>query len=346
MMLAVETKPSSPADAIGQPTPMVSQEAPAWLKQYEGLMLNREADFETVRKLKLANFPSSLFRYRQATERNMETVIQDYVWLSSPQDFNDLYDSSARIFADGLTTFVDRARLHDGLREQAGARLTAEQIEKVVCASAPFDALLDTLVPDDGSQEASGKRDLMKVAAAAMLNTVSAYLSEATSSSLRGGLKVCCFSETGRSPTMWAHYAKDHSGFCVEYATADLPDGDIRERLLFPVMYVDSAPFDGSAMTAAAFQGPNRWSLNLPILAATYKDRSWAAEQEWRLINPLGGIKGMVVAMPKPRALYLGARILPEDERKLRLIATERRIPLFKMSPGAMASRLDVHPLP
>jgi hypothetical protein len=46
-------------------------------------------------------------------------------------------------------------------------------------------------------------------------------------SKLKFGL--ACFSETNESVLMWAHYADNYSGICIEYSSADLIAGLPRE---------------------------------------------------------------------------------------------------------------------
>lgn len=47
---------------------------------------------------------------------------------------------------------------------------------------------------------------------------------------LSGTMGLLCFSETWRSPLMWAHYADNHKGLCLGF---DIPEGHMR-----PVRYI------------------------------------------------------------------------------------------------------------
>jgi hypothetical protein len=312
-----------------------------WLRQYEQMVLDPEGDFQAIVDFKREHLPKSLFRYRVATDDNLDSLVREYVWMSAPASFNDLYDSRTHVDAKRSFNLIGRDGLRQFLEEHGGGRLVAEQIETIVHAESPLLELRDTLCPDDGSPEAAEKRRVIEGATNAIVATISHFLSEGTSATFQNALKVCCFSETGCSPTMWAHYAKDHSGFCVEYAPEDIPADDIRVRLLLPVMYVDSAPLDGTEMAEAGLAGPSSFALMWPLLAATYKDRAWSDEREWRIVNPDGRTEGFAMLMPKPRAVYLGARMSVEDERKITLIAKAKGIPIFKMRSGGLASQLE-----
>ncbi len=59
-------------------------------------------------------------------------------------------------------------------------------------------------------------------------------------SKLRFGL--ACFSETNENVLMWAHYANNYSGMCIEYSALDLIAGLPRGASVVRMAYVDELP--------------------------------------------------------------------------------------------------------
>ena len=56
---------------------------------------------------------------------------------------------------------------------------------------------------------------------------------------LREYLLVSCFSEDYKSILMWSHYAKDHTGFCVQYNFKSLGHNSHLTRILYPILYTN-----------------------------------------------------------------------------------------------------------
>jgi len=55
--------------------------------------------------------------------------------------------------------------------------------------------------------------------------------------SISPGYLVVCLNEKKDNILMWSHYAKNHTGFCIEYDHKSLVSGAPRLRLLYPVFY-------------------------------------------------------------------------------------------------------------
>ena len=100
--------------------------------------------------------------------------------------------------------------------------------------------------------------------------------------SLKDTTGVSCLSESKDSLLMWAHYANNHRGFCVEY---DLLE--INRSLRFtavPVIYSEEKTcfdfFDPQSI------GKDTWKLFIQSL--TSKSPEWRYEKEWRIIRDQG----------------------------------------------------------
>lgn len=84
---------------------------------------------------------------------------------------------------------------------------------------------------------------------------------------------LLCFSETWRSPVMWAHYADKHKGLCLGFDVKEAAKVDYRPERLKHV--VDEAK--SGACTVA----------DLTKIALVTKFKEWEYEREWRCFHDL-----------------------------------------------------------
>jgi hypothetical protein len=82
---------------------------------------------------------------------------------------------------------------------------------------------------------------------------------------------VVCYTSVPDSLLMWAHYASDHRGICVEYTF----DRELSDAAVYPVEYTDSYP-------ELNFQ--DIWHREGLARVLWAKSRHWAYEQEYRSI--------------------------------------------------------------
>ena len=110
---------------------------------------------------------------------------------------------------------------------------------------------------------------------------------------------------------MWSHYAKNHTGFCVQYDFKSLGYNCHLTRLLFPIFYsnkifaiddyihntqpqfydVHSSYLDGIDLSKIIvgsqlehLKGNNKSNNMFPIYAALKKYEGWKYEKEWRYV--------------------------------------------------------------
>ena len=167
------------------------------------------------------------------------------------------------------------------------------------------------------------------------------------------GVKSCCFSENNDSTLMWAHYADENKGLCIEYDFNQLKKDSWLRKYIFPVLYTDT-PMDFSDQT-------DDYSLDRAVLCSCLdKAKVWEYEKEWRLLDlrllDSGEYKkrDSLKAGIKPSAVYFGYHFLrrffvngdkKREEETLRIKAElnrlnklldfieENKIPIFFMMP-------------
>jgi len=85
--------------------------------------------------------------------------------------------------------------------------------------------------------------------------------------------RVLCFSESPDNPLMWAHYAMNYSGFCLEFQF----DREMFNEVLMPIIYGPQRP----SFTPRDLLDPKFDYL----LCFFTKSELWAYEKEWRMFG-------------------------------------------------------------
>jgi hypothetical protein len=200
--------------------------------------------------------PRSLFKYRAFDRYALQALVDQKVWLAAPDTLNDPLDCKFHVSMQ----HTDQ-ELADHLNECAGARNETRRftLEDIPKERPKFEAVLATL--GEGVRNAG----------------------------------IWCVGATPLEPSMWAHYADGHRGFCIEYERN--LENDLGNDGCFRVEYVDQA----FSMFAGLdfFKQPH--SVLKRIL--TSKAESWFREREWRLIR-------MSKTVPIDRGFRLNARIV------------------------------------
>lgn len=126
---------------------------------------------------------------------------------------------------------------------------------------------------------------------------------------------------------MWAHYAKSHTGFCVEYEfdrdklNMNYRSEEDKVDLIQAIKYVDSINLHGvqPSMDMALFQKSSFWDYENEIRLCSFDSTS---QEEYPVIKCKGAIK----------AIYLGAKCSAENRREMEKAIADKDIPLFQMS--------------
>ncbi|MFP3153311.1 DUF2971 domain-containing protein [Lachnospiraceae bacterium ZAX-1] len=131
--------------------------------------------------------------------------------------------------------------------------------------------------------------------------------------------RVTCLSDTNeQNMPMWAYYANNHEGFCVEYILCDL-----QKKYILPVAYEKERQEANSivthiinaAMTVKMSGTPpsEEFSLynHLMFLSMTAKHISWEHEREYRIMSPDRYFPAI------PSKIYIGLNCTDENREKL-----------------------------
>lgn len=232
----------------------------------------------------------NVFRFEKNETRRLETIKRRELYISSPENFNDLDDCRIqKIFSPPF-----ESHHHDKLLECVEI-LYPENSENYFplpknILNSLREIIKNTSLPD-GCFDEQLRRYLNRTA-----NT------QRIRGFLRKGTGVCCFfKDAPENPLMWAHYANSHTGFCIEY--------EINEIFapLYEVNYASQLP---SPSINELILCPEESFIRI----LTTKTPEWSYEKEVRFISLnalLNGESGKSIPLPsvmKPVRLIKGEK--------------------------------------
>jgi hypothetical protein len=207
----------------------------------------------------------SLYRFERFDDRRIKTLASGRLWLSSPTKFNDLEDCLLRIRAhDAGKQDVERLTV-------AAEALYGDSLNVVHNVSGFEPREILKLIERYKAGSKRGPESLLEglgaLGAEAMLRD---HIMETTG--------VCSFFASAPTDAlMWAHYADNHKGYCVEYSVERHP----HPAELFEVDYVSKWPLDVEPIELLFCPAPT------VVRILTTKRSTWSHEREYRLVRTL-----------------------------------------------------------
>lgn len=237
--------------------------------------------------------PASLYKYYSDTPEKLDAVKKNRMWYSAPCNFNDVFDCDISI--DDKKVFNEALKLFPDKR---------------------------------GIRPGSNAWKNFRATMTQQLRALRSQFDE-----LRNTTGVSCLSESENSLLMWAHYANNHRGLCVEYDLLEI--NRILNFSAIPVIYSEER-------TCFDFFNPQtieKDTLKLFIQSLTSKSPEWSYEKEWRIIRDQGACgdkwnadkKGALLDMVQPNSIILGCAVQPKFEQEVTRYCAANRIDLYKM---------------
>ena len=155
--------------------------------------------------------------------------------------------------------------------------------------------------------------------------------------------KVCSLTERLDSLPLWAHYAKNHTGFAMEYDFKSLPFYDLMGVSLWPIRY--GGIFDATEMLQGAEIG-GEFNNMFALVAALHKSPDWSYEEEWRLVLVDGSNQPPRNFSVPLKAVYLGSKITDDDAVKVIEAAAVAGVPAYQMRLVPHEFRMEPAPDP
>ena len=265
----------------------------------------RKIDTYSVKVLNILDeiTPRKLFRFRAVRDYNIDSFAKGYVFLNSPESFNDPTD---------CMLYVD-----------------PEQVMMSLLSDIPpdeYQMIKDKPIPNER---------LIK-----RLNAVNYGID--TIQRVREKVRIACFCESILSPLMWSHYAENHKGFALRYDMSKFTGceddscscSSLCHRAgfpFYPVFYKNTrSDTTGYACACALneYMGFSAGEHPIPLLPLIQKGKDWSYEKEWRCICRNSEIEKMYF---EPDAIYLGNQINDSDRKELIEIATSKGIEIYDM---------------
>lgn len=258
-------------------------------------MTGNEADriqaFVDVGYYYMCYAPTSLYKYYSDHPRNFEAIKSNKMWYSAPCSFNDVFDCTL--------TIEDKDIFDSALR----------------------------LIPDKRGIRVGSQ--MWKQIKGTVNQQIRSFQSEFED--LRTRMGISCLSEEDDSLLMWAHYANNHRGICVEYELLEF-----NKQLGFspvPIVYSDERV---SIHTLETLESDIQGFF---VESLTSKSPEWSYEKEWRIIRDDGACgdrwnaekKGALLDAIRPKSVILGCMVEPDYEENVHKYCEESRINLYKM---------------
>ncbi len=132
---------------------------------------------------------------------------------------------------------------------------------------------------------------------------------------------IASLSEVFNHEPMWAHYADQFRGMCVQYNLNALIRGLDDEVAITRMMYSEQEP------VLLADRSTPREKARHCLSSKTVR---WASEREWRIFRNGRGAASYGIE-DAVRKIFLGSRIDPAHEDQLVMVGRQLRIPVVKM---------------
>ena len=263
-------------------------------------------NLDEAEKIIEENKPKSgkLYKYRSGTEKDIENLENDKIWVPKPDEFNDPYDCSLFIDSEELLYIAGNEK-----GEIDDIRKDINKYKKLFPGIKIPD--IEQVIKEVGS--------------------VANKIIQPEINKLRDSLGIYCLTEDRDSILMWSHYAENHKGFCIEYDFEE-----IKEKFsdFYPVVYSEYF----------CEMSKYIWDNNADIIirSALSKSEQWNYEKEWRIIlrNDIKSA-GHLIDASKIKAIYLGCKIKEDYEDKLKEIGESKGVPVYKMKMMKNKFKLD-----
>ena len=162
-------------------------------------------------------------------------------------------------------------------------------------------------------------------------------------------VSIACFSEKYDINPMWAHYADNHKGVCIEY---NFWEDKLLRDICFPVYYVDKAYNNYICLKILKeFKAKNRLISQLFLKKGKY----WNYEKEWRIVIPNNFKSDKLnfrwknrkryLEFLKPKSVYLGYNINNDDKKYMKSLCRDYDIKIYKMIKDDYGYNLKAKPI-
>ena len=310
-----------------------------------------------------------LYKFRECTDRNFKTLEENCIWMSLASSFPDPFDNTINIDPKENATEIER-----WLRENYPAfcfdlvkSLAEERGMVVPYTHKDFIEYVETYIDENGElieekerafliahaspeelehvdeifQQLKYIRDRFAEIEDSTFKNMSDVINQ-TRTGMREKTLVYCMTERHDNHTLWENYAKNYTGFCIEYSFrnfADLLFEDYKNLVyMLPMTYRKKKPyFNMVPLLDGSFRQfiykDDRWQrdpeldadLNMQLF---YKHSDYEYEHEWRFSIKVENTNKQ--RFPFVSAVYAGKDIKPRNLKRLCNVAKKLNVPVYK----------------
>jgi hypothetical protein len=284
----------------------------AWTGQYFDHLIKGED--EAMFRLKEQHFPSAFFKYKAFNDKTILSLETNTIWLAEISSLNDPFECSIQFDNDEcLRVYYADKKFQRSFKKMFGIALSKKETTAIVKSSKPY---------QEYCRICRAKNVIITKSSEQQLKDIQLRFTEILEETNQN-IKITCFTEHHDSLLMWAHYADQHKGICIEY---DFIGEDHLRPFLQPIVYSDKIHKIG------VFE---ELDFLLKIGSSLIKSVDWDYEDEWRLtIFKQKEEMPLSVHVPNPKAIYLGTRFeqnKQDDKRRLLELMTAKEIPVYRM---------------
>ena len=237
--------------------------------------------------------PATLFKYQSINCNSTDALFKHSIWFSKPIMFNDPFDSNLKI--NGFERYFNCLPLY--VNALGKNKLNEEYFQKTI-SNLKLQGKTETEIIEQIESDLISKD----------YPSLRMQFYELTKSydEISQSAGLLSLTSKNNNLLMWAHYANNHEGICLEFSTTE-PSERAKictladNSMTFKVDYIDYYP---RALDMKLFDSTHVDRIrNLFLL----KSKEWEYEEEWRVINKEGD-----KLLPHPgklKGIILGARI-------------------------------------
>lgn len=305
----------------------------------------QQKNWAEAEQIKSVIFPKNLCKYLSLEESLVHSTLESFrLWFSRADKQNDPFESRPTIDESYLTECVNDLLMLNvrGMFRHAGKSVTP--LKKWSLSKYRSTAIRHHFGDELGYMR--WEREIK--------NNVLEKITRATSSTY-----ITSLTEKSDCPLMWAHYAKNHSGICVEFC-GEVIKGSKSYRNMWPVFYTpDRMVFDRCSYRQS-WEGNSDFDYEPKsyneIRVALTKGVEWVYEREWRYVLMKEILDKSVdaekdeeiykVPFQKIKNIYLGVNSNYSGETKewLKGYAEKNNVSLFEMR--MHPSKFELLPVP
>ena len=305
----------------------------------------RHLQIEQAFMVKDPHVPNKLYKYREFNKLHLEALRKCILWRSSPDKFNDPYDTN--VYFDSDRFFIENRNPEDAIEfaetlTNQHSRKRPPPIENPIQVREWWENTFSKILSNT-SDDKNKFGELYKI-----FDKLNQSLRESqiidTTKKMQSGFGVLSLSELSTSILMWSHYSASHTGFCIEYNFSDLPYHDLRRRLCFPVYYRKKLTDATRYLAKTDLRNFNNLFWQYLCLL---KSDEWAYEREWRIVFPTGSeFANDEIILPKPSSIKLGTRVNSEDRQWMIDFCKRHEITVMEVRQRHDVFRLEVTSVP